>query len=118
MSDWSSDGRFVAGSVLEAEKKTKFDIWIYDVREGTGSMFLQTEFNDLPLQRKADGRGPDARDTVEAGIPKVLFELRAKGALPYSVTPDGQRFLINTPINEEVSAPLTLLQNWAAELPR
>jgi len=57
-------------------------------------------------------------ETVEAGIPRVLFELRTKAGFgfPYAVTPDGQRFLINTPINEEVSSPLTLIQNWAAEL--
>jgi len=34
----------------------------------------------------------------------------------YDAFPDGKRFLENTIITEETPAPLSLVQNWAAEL--
>jgi hypothetical protein len=33
----------------------------------------------------------------------------------YAVTPDGQRFLINSLPREDAAAPLTLLSNWQAQ---
>ena len=46
-----------------------------------------------------------------------LFEFRA-GTLqnyrPYAVTGDGQRFLINTVVETEPNAPLTVWLNWTA----
>jgi hypothetical protein len=32
------------------------------------------------------------------------------------VTPDGQRFLINVPLEEDAPSPITVVLNWAAEL--
>ena len=34
----------------------------------------------------------------------------------YDVTPDGQRFLVATPIEQTSSEPITLVQNWTALL--
>jgi hypothetical protein len=47
-----------------------------------------------------------------------LFEFRS-GTLgvyfsPYAVTANGKRFLINTVVEMEPNAPLTVVANWAA----
>jgi hypothetical protein len=34
----------------------------------------------------------------------------------YDVTPDGQRFLLNVPVEERQSASITVVLNWAAGL--
>jgi hypothetical protein len=60
--------------------------------------------------------------TLEAAGPVPLFQTRIiqpKLVLfQYDVTPDGQRFLINSLPREDAAAPLTLLVNWPAELGR
>lgn len=54
---------------------------------------------------------------VEAGVPQPLFTTRVGGALQsnyrqqYMVSPDGQRFLMNTVV-EEPTFPITILLNW------
>ena len=51
--------------------------------------------------------------TIESSVPKTLFEIHSKGGRDtvYDVAPDGQRFLVNSAINEKT--PITLVQNWA-----
>jgi Tol biopolymer transport system component/predicted Ser/Thr protein kinase len=59
--------------------------------------------------------------TFEAGDPKMLFPTRMKsasGSREYDLTSDGRRFLVNSMVSEESIAPITLLQNWMAELKR
>ena len=34
----------------------------------------------------------------------------------YDVTRDGQRFLLNVPLEDTVSSPITIALNWAAGL--
>ena len=56
----------------------------------------------------------------EADAPRPLFAaaLRVTPGLPqFEVSADGQRFLLNRMSAESV-APITLVQNWAASLPR
>jgi serine/threonine protein kinase/Tol biopolymer transport system component len=58
--------------------------------------------------------------TLEVGQPTVLFQTRIfeSGGFvetdkqQYDVTPDGQRFLINTPVEGATSPPLTVVLNW------
>jgi serine/threonine protein kinase len=54
--------------------------------------------------------------TFRAGIPRVLFKthLRPPPGRQFDVTPDGERFLVNLRPGDEVSDPVTLVQNWAA----
>ena len=55
--------------------------------------------------------------TFQAGVPKVLFQTReVVGRYRYAVTVDGQRFLVNTPVEEASTAPITVVLNWTAEL--
>jgi hypothetical protein len=51
----------------------------------------------------------------------VLFEFRSGSTVPfppYTVSADGQRFLLNTVVDESGGAPLTVKVNWQAELKR
>jgi Tol biopolymer transport system component len=60
----------------------------------------------------------------QSGVPRALFTTRIRGGagagrtgFRYAVSPDGQRFLINTDADaEQDSAPLTVVLNWEAAL--
>jgi hypothetical protein len=50
---------------------------------------------------------------------RSLFEMRTEVPLfVYDVSPDGQRFLVNTRVQEAASEPITLVVNWPALLKR
>jgi eukaryotic-like serine/threonine-protein kinase len=53
----------------------------------------------------------------QAGVPRALFKthLRPPPGAQFDVTPDGERFLVNLRPAEDVSDPVTLVQNWAAD---
>ena len=60
-------------------------------------------------------------ESFDTGAPVSLFEFRAGTSpnfAPYAVTSDGQRFLINSVVDTEPNAPLTVWVNWAAGLKR
>jgi hypothetical protein len=55
------------------------------------------------------------RDSVEPGARKTLFPFRRCGTLAapyYSVSRDGQHFLLCTTVDRQPSAPVTVLVNW------
>jgi len=62
--------------------------------------------------------------TVQLGIPKALFRasvLGGTGGAPtvawrWDVSKDGQRFLINTALEEAASSPVTVLLNWQSAI--
>jgi eukaryotic-like serine/threonine-protein kinase len=56
--------------------------------------------------------GSKAQPAFEAYVPKPLFKVRVYGMVPFAVTADGQRFLVNTQIGEEKSPSVTVLLNW------
>ena len=35
---------------------------------------------------------------------------------PYAVTADGQRFLVNLPVGQDTSSPITVVLNWQSGL--
>ena len=55
-------------------------------------------------------------DAVEIGAVKPLFKVRpnVEWALWYDVSRDGQRFLVNTLLDQGTPTPLTLVVNWRA----
>jgi hypothetical protein len=69
-----------------------------------------------------------ASGTLEIGAVRVLFEVhtlypskwnqRVQIHYVYDVTADGQRFLVNIPVEQKASAPITLVLNWTADLKR
>ncbi|HUM01700.1 MAG TPA: hypothetical protein VL084_05400, partial [Thermoanaerobaculia bacterium] len=53
--------------------------------------------------------------TIEGSAPQPLFETRSRyTGTAYDVSPDGQKFLINT-LAEGSSTPITVVLNWKAE---
>ena len=62
-----------------------------------------------------------AGTSLVAGTPTPLFECRLKGSgqqVSYDASADGQRFLINRSISDEISPPMTLVENWVTALKR
>jgi len=60
--------------------------------------------------------------SFEAASPVALFQthrrqpISAQDVFSYDVTADGQRFLINTKMDEANAAPLSIILNWASEM--
>ncbi len=60
-------------------------------------------------------------DTFSAGLPRALFDVDLPEPSPpyptdYAVSADGQRFLLNTVVDQPNAPPLTVVLNWAAAL--
>ena len=57
-------------------------------------------------------------DTLRAEPPRPLFQTRIMGVARnhYTVTADGQRFLINSPVSDTAISPITVILNSAALL--
>jgi hypothetical protein len=62
----------------------------------------------VPVTLRANG-------TVEVGTPVALFAMRPTAQVVTS--PDGQRFLLNTPLEDAVTTPLTVVLNWKPRRP-
>jgi Tol biopolymer transport system component len=61
------------------------------------------------------------RDGLDIAAPSPLFAVRPRppvrlDAYPYDVSPDGQRFVVNTLIEETTSTTITMLLNWTGGL--
>ncbi len=56
-------------------------------------------------------------ETVEAGLPKALFDIRVKGGgWSWDVSRDG-RFILNETVDANASSlPITVVLNWNADL--
>jgi hypothetical protein len=60
--------------------------------------------------------------SFEAGPSVVLFQthlrqpISAQTVFSYDVSGDGQRFLVNTRVDEPNGAPLSIILNWASEM--
>ena len=85
--------------------------WRGDQRE----LFFRAPDNTI-MAADVDGRGP----AIKVGNIRPLFTTQpvtGRGDA-YDVSPDGQRFLVNTFVEEATSAPITLVVNWPALLRR
>ena len=86
--------------------------WSHDGRE----LFFIAP--DESLMRSEIKRRPE----LDIGIPQALFVTQIKHQdevhHQYDVSPDGQRFLINTLLEEEDATSITLVLNWFEELKR
>jgi hypothetical protein len=58
--------------------------------------------------------------SLELSVPQPLFDARMKSGVffEYDVSADGQRFLVNVPIQDDSLTPITLVSNWTALLRR
>jgi eukaryotic-like serine/threonine-protein kinase len=133
MAQFSPDGRWVA---YQTNESRRFEIVVQPFPEPTGKWQISTGGGIEPRWR-ADGKelyfiAPDARlmavpvqasgPAFQAGTPVALFPTRilGGGALAtnqpqYAVSRDG-RFLINQPVEESTTTPITLILNWSPKL--
>jgi serine/threonine protein kinase/Tol biopolymer transport system component len=79
-------------------------------RDGKELFYLAANGKLMAVEVKANTSG------LEFSAPKPLFDTHSQNR--YSVTADGQRFLINKPVEESASAPITVILNWTAEAKR
>ena len=86
-------------------------------RDGKELFYLSAEGKMMAVSVRAGGN-------FEAGSPVTLFKAHLRQPISvldrvsYDVTADGQRFLINTKVDEPNAAPLSVILNWATEMER
>jgi dipeptidyl aminopeptidase/acylaminoacyl peptidase len=124
---FSPDGRWVA---YASNESGRFEIYVAAYPEPSGKRQVSTGSGTMPRWR-GDGSeifylAPDNKlmtaavngrgESFEVGAVKPLFETSAMLAARYAydVSPDGQRFLINSLPEQAASAPITVVVNWLA----
>ena len=86
-------------------------------RDGRELFYLSAEGKMMAVAVKTGGN-------FEAGSPQILFQthlrqpISAVDRVSYDVTADGQKFLVNTKVDEPNAVPLSVILNWAAEMER
>ena len=84
-------------------------------RDGKELFYIATDGKLMSLAVSSEGA------TFEAGVPRPLFGVEVPepiGPYPthYAVTADGQRFLVNTVIDQPTRPALTVILNWTGLL--
>ena len=120
---FSPDGRWIA---YQSNETGRNEIFVQPF-PGPGRSWQISTTGGTGAQWRGDGReifylAPDNRlmavpvtidaktSAADAGNPVALFALRP-GAT-YTATPDGRRFLINTPTDAATASPITVVVNW------
>ena len=128
---FSPDGRWVA---YQSDESGKNDVYVAPFRGPGGKWQISTGGGSNPRWRQ-DGteifyQAPDNKlmaaavngkgGSFEVGAVKPLFQTRPGTGFRYyyfyHVSPDGQRFLVNTAPEQAASAPITVVLNWQAGL--
>jgi dipeptidyl aminopeptidase/acylaminoacyl peptidase len=128
---FSPDARWVA---YASNESGRLEIYVQSFPPGRGKWQISTNGGAQPQWRR-DGRElfymsgdlklmaveiRAAPNRFEASLPRPLFNLHIV-TLPvvrnhYAVSADGQRFLVNTLVEESAPSPLTVVMNWTADL--
>ncbi len=123
----SPDGNWIA---YTSDDSGTAEVYVTPFPRGGGRWQISSNGGGLPAWRR-DGKelyywandqmltavevNPQSSE-FQVGAAKPLFRLSAPAqGMPYDVTPDGQRFLVNY-LPEDTSTPLTLVVNWPAEV--
>ena len=125
----SRDGRRAA---YYSNESGRSEVYVVSFPKPSEKWQLSNAGGSLP-QWRADGRevvylGRDNRLTavrveergsgLDVGAPDALFDTRPVGPRSFfDVSPDGQRFLINSRRSDSLSSSITLLQNWTRLTP-
>ena len=125
----SPDGAWIA---YGSNESGSVEIYARPFPEGEGRWQVSTDGGRVPVWSEAGGEifyFSGNRDkvlavpvktgsSVEAGVPKVLFELEQP--LPslstFDVTADGQRFIMAVPAEEDANPPIIVVTNWQQAL--
>jgi len=122
----SPDGRWMAYS---SDATGAYEVYVLSFPDGKSKWQISTTGGIGPQWRRdgkelfyyaPDGKlmAVDAKGGTEfvAAVPHALFEFRSGNGLtflaPYSVTAAGQRFLLNTIVDESGGEPLAMVVNW------
>jgi hypothetical protein len=128
---FSPDGRWIA---YISDESGRYEVYVESFPERGGKRQISTSGGSGPRWR-GDGKElyyqtPDGKlmatpvtdsTNLAVGAPVALFEFRPSSGLIapfYSVSRDGQRFLLSTIVETEPNAPLTVWVNWAAGAPK
>ncbi len=126
---FSPDGRWLA---YVSDESGRYQVYVQPFPGPGGKWQISTAGGSQPVWRR-DGKelffiAPDYKlmavevvtggTAFAAGTPRALFQTRAATLVvrAYDVSPDGQRFLINSLIGDPTSSPITLVLNWTAGL--
>src|SRR6266568_3217942 len=130
LAQFSPDGKWIA---YESNESGRYEIYIRPFASAGGKLSISTN-GCAQVRWRRDGKelfyiALDNRlmavpirfasngQAVEPGAPVPLFATRVGGALQafprnqYMVSPDGQRFLMNT-VTEEAASPISVILNW------
>jgi hypothetical protein len=86
-------------------------------RDGRELFYIALDGRLMAVSMRLPSSGP----AVEAGAPTPLFQARPFHAVEhidgpqYVVSPDGQRFLVNT-VGDAAAPPIRVVLNWDARL--
>jgi len=127
---FSPDGKWIAYVSI---KSGRFEVYVQPIaHRARGEIRISTDGGDQ-VRWRPDGKelfyvARDGRlmavpvrfgsngETLEAGTPVPLFQARVRGMptgqTQYAVSSDGQRFLMNTLIEDIVTSPITMILNW------
>jgi len=129
----SRDGRWIA---YRSDESGRSEVYISSFPKPMGKLQVSVVGGVTPRWRR-DGRelyylAPDRMlmaaelreigGSLQVGAIRPLFEmvrtmyLTPAGFGNYDVTGDGSRFVLDSAVTDESSAPLSLVQNWTAEL--
>jgi Tol biopolymer transport system component len=129
---FSPDGKFVAYASSETGN---WEVYVSPF-PGFGSKWQVSRGGGEEPRWRRDGNelyylAPDGRLMAaevktgagfEAGFPNGLFVTHARQPISamdffsYDVTPDGEKFLVNTKVDTSNSAPLSVILNWSSEM--
>jgi eukaryotic-like serine/threonine-protein kinase len=126
---FSPDGKWLAYINNESGR---MEVYVQPFPSGSGRWQVSTSGGTRPAWRK-DGKelfflstdqemmAVDVRengDSLQLGTPRALFKATtvSGSAGPFTVSPDGQKFVMNILMNQGGLEPLTLVTNWTADL--
>jgi Tol biopolymer transport system component len=129
---FSPDGKWVA---YASNETGKWEIYVTAFPEPRGKWQVSTGGGEQPRWRgdgkelfflSSDGKMMAAPVTIgsnfDAGTSVTLFQATPRQPVlvhdlfVYAVSRDGQRFLINTPVKQTETAPMSIVLNWPAKL--
>ena len=123
---FSPDGKWMA---FASDETGRNEVYVVSFPGPGGKWQVSTDGGSQPRWR-ADGQELYflARDrklmsvaitpgsALEGSVPRPLFETRSRyTGTAYDVSPDGQRFLVNT-LAEGSATPITVVVNWSTDL--